>query len=176
MRFRSIIPIKLLFGFLFLLMISGCRECEECKVIPYNDVNVQIQNNTGWDFKNVHLGSYMDDPESNKQCLRTGHFIRNGIKDGESSSFYLTAGRHLGYDRVIANIVRPEGYTRSTGVFLERLKAELLKQNATEDSIENVFSGEMMYGLALPSGDYIFEIILAAPDSLKSMLVNITQE
>ena len=118
----------------------------------------------------------MDDPVSNRQCRRTGHFIRNGIKDGECSPFKQTAGNHLGYNSVRINIKKPEGPVRAYYVSAARFRFELLKHNAVDDSIENVFSGEMTYGLALPNGAYLFELTGFDPDIVSSMQLNIRKE
>jgi len=154
----------------------SCKEPEECEAISYNNINIQIKNNTGWDFKNMDLGEYMSDPSRfTRQCKQTGEFIQS-IPKGNSTRYYETSGGFLGYSSVRINIVMPEGHVRPYSINQDRFRIEFLKHNAFEDSIENVFSGEMMYGLSLPDGDYIYEMTGFNLDSLYSMRFNIIKE
>ena len=91
-------------------------------------------------------------------CSMTEGF--SDVGQGEITKYTTTYGSHLGYDRVrISWSDESRGGAQSaTATSGELFEAELLRNDAVEDSVANVYNGDMIYGLRLPGGDYTFRL------------------
>ena len=145
--------IKLTVVIITIIMFHACSKCDNK---PLNEVRVRIENNLGVDVNSVIMGSTMyKNNNSFASCTLTEEF--DEVKSGVTSEYKNTYGNHMGY-----NGLRIDWYdgirdalsatTEQGDIFI----SELLRNGALEDSVANVYNGNMIYGLRLPDGDYTF--------------------
>jgi len=82
------------------------------------------------------------------------------VTHGEFTDYTITYGNHLGYDgvRIEWDSGTRQGALSATTDSEEIFTSELLRNGAVEDSVANVYNGNMEYGLRLPDGDYTFHL------------------
>lgn len=146
--------LKLLFAVLF---ISSLYACNKCNDKPINNVRVRIQNNLDVDINSALIGGTMvKSTNSFATCSMTEGF--KNIKSGEITSYTQTHGNHLGYKsvRIDWDNGDRQGALSASTTNKEIMESELLRNGAVEDSVANVYNGNITYGLRLPDGDYTF--------------------
>lgn len=141
---------------LITLLISSIYGCK-CDDKPFNNVRVRIQNNLDVDINSALIGGTMfKSTDSFASCSMTEGF--KDIKSGETTLYTQTHGNHLGYKsvRIDWDNGDRQGALSATSTNKEIMESELLRNGAVEDSVANVYNGNVTYGLRLPDGDYTF--------------------
>lgn len=142
-----------------IITISILYGCSKCDNKPLNQVNIRVENNLNMDLNSILIGGTMyKSNETFASCTLTGGF--ESIKQGETTEYLTTYGKHAGYDRVRIQFEDEDrqGAGNAATNRKEMFDNELLKNGAFQDSVANVYNGKMEYGLSLPDGDYTYKI------------------
>lgn len=148
-RYKYFLP------FLMFLIFQGCFKCNDK---PLNEVRVRILNDLNADIHTIMIGSTMyRGVDSYASCSMTEGF--KDVKQGELTTYTTTYGNHMGYDGVRIEWRDDTRDALNASPFSkDDIEAELLRNGAIEDSVSNVYNGNMHYGLRLPDGDYTYKL------------------